>query len=453
MKVPQLPFQKLLLGYRFEKEREVVSLIYITYMIMLIFGVMVVILHLDGEENLLITYRYHAVILIGLLALWFLWKRWITLARIVTLTIFPVLILLLPPLAGLHDDEFYFWFPYVPIALSTIPHFILHTHRNRVALYVTLGLYLILAIFIDDYLILLSDGSEQIIPFVLDNRFYYNLIPVVIYLFVNVAIGLVFAKNYEYEQLVLKQQDELIQSEKMASLGTLTMGIAHEINNPLNFISGSLHALNTLKDDYLKLDQDQSPEKKVLIEQIEKIMENSFEGVKRTSDIISSLKFFANPGLEERVDVDLEGLLYTALLSIERQIPYHISIQKKIDRDTRVFCYEEQLQQVFINIIINATEVIEETQSREPKRIEVLATETKRNNTPLTFISIRNNGPAIPAKDLKKIFDPFFTLNEAGKGKGLGMAITYMIIKEHNGWIEVSNKGGLVVFDIFLPKA
>ena len=94
-----------------------------------------------------------------------------------------------------------------------------------------------------------------------------------IYVFVNLAIGVVFAKNYEYEQLLVKQQDELIQSEKMASLGTLTTGIAHEINNPLNFISGSLHALNTLMEEYLKLDSEQTPEKKVLLEQIEKIME------------------------------------------------------------------------------------------------------------------------------------------------------------------------------------
>ncbi len=452
MRIPRLPIKKLSLGYRFDKEREVVSLIYINYFIILLFGVMAIVLHLDSEENLLVTYRYHAFILIGLLELWLIRMGLITLARIIILTIIPFLILLLPPLAGLFDDEFYFWFPYIPIAISTIPHFILHTHRNRLALYITLGVYLILTIFIDDYLIFLSDGSEQIIPFVLENRFYYNLIPVIIYIFVNLAIGIVFAKNYEYEQLVLKQQDELIQSEKMASLGTLTTGIAHEINNPLNFISGSLHALNTLKDDYLKLDTNQSPEKKVLLEQIERIIENSFEGVKRTSDIITSLQFFANPGWEDLVELDLEKLFYEVLLSLEKKIPYNISIHKKITPGTRVRCYEEQLQQVFINIISNAVEVIEETHSNDHRRIEISASETKRKGTPLTRITISNNGPAIPSKDLKKIFDPFFTRKENGKGKGLGMAISYMIVKEHKGWIEVGNKSKLVVFDIFLPR-
>lgn len=450
MRIPRLPIEKLSLGYRFDKEREIVSLIYITYFMILLFGVMVIVLHLDSEENVPVTYRYHAFILIGLLELWIIRMGLITLARIIILSITPFLILLLPPLAGLHDDEFYFWFPYIPIALSIIPHFILHTYRNRLALYITLGFYLILTIFIDDYLIFLNDGSEQIIPFVLENRFYYGLIPVIIYVFVNLAIGVVLAKNYEYEQLVLKQQDELIQSEKMASLGILTTGIAHEINNPLNFISGSLHALNTLKDDYLELDLNQTPEKKILLEQIERIMENSFEGVKRTSDIIASLKFFANPRLEDLMELDMESLLYEVLLSIEKKIPYHITIHKKINPGARIRCYKEQLQQVIINIISNAMEVIEEVHSSEHKRIEIAASETKRKGSLVSRISISNNGPAIPPKDLKKIFDPFFTLNE--KGKGLGMAISYMIVKEHNGWIEVRNKGGFVVFDIFLPR-
>lgn len=452
MRIPRLPFEKLSLGYRFDKDREIVSLIYINYFTILLFGVMAIILHLDGEDNFLLTYRYHAFILIGLLELWLIRMGFITLSRIIILSISPFLILLLPPLAGLCDDEFYFWFPYVPIALSIIPHFILHTYRNRLALYITLGFYLILAIFIDDYLIFLSDGSEQIIPIVLDNRLYYNIIPVIIYIFVNLAIGVVFAKNYEYEQLVLKQQDELIQSEKMASLGTLTTGIAHEINNPLNFISGSLHALNTLKDEYLKLDINQTPEKKQLLEQIERIMENSFEGVKRTSDIIASLKFFTHPGLEDLAEMDLETLLYEVLHSIEKKIPYHINIQKNINPGTRVRCYKEQLQQVVINIISNAVEAIEETHSNDHKRIEITGSETKRKGSPVTRITIRNNGPAIPAKVIKKIFDPFFTLNETGKGKGLGMAISYMIVKEHKGWIEVHNKSGFVIFDLFLPR-
>jgi len=447
----RVPFLKnLSLGYRFDRDREVTSMVYLNYAFIILFTILISIIHLDHEENLPITYRYHAFLLISIFNLWLIRIGRINLVRILILTLTPILILILPPLAGLFDDEFYFWFPYVPIALSIIPHFILHTHRHRIALYATLGFYLLLVLFIDNYLIFLSDGSEKIIPFVIENRFYYNLIPVVIFLFVNMAIGIASAKTYEYEQIVLRQQDELIQSEKMASLSTLTTGIAHEINNPLNFISGSLHALNTLKEEYLKLDTDVTKEKKDLFKQIEKIMENSFEGVKRASDSITSLNFFANPGGAEITDQDLDHLLYGVLRQVEKKIPYNISVHKHIPAGLQVRCYKEQLQQAIINIIENAIEVIEEKKYLENKTIEIKASETRKNKNQVTKISVSNDGPAIPEKDIKKIFDPFFTLKS--ESKGLGMTISYMIITEHNGWIKAKNKDGKVVFDIFLPK-
>jgi signal transduction histidine kinase len=157
---------------------------------------------------------------------------------------------------------------------------------------------------------------------------------------VNVALGLVFAKNYSYQQIMLKQQNELIHAEKMASLGILTTGIAHEINNPLNFISGGLHALNTLKAEYEKTEGPLSPEQKKLKKQMEKIMENSMEGVLRASDIITSLSFFANPGKAVKQDHDLEQVLYSVMLSVEKRVPYHISISKDIPPGFIIRCYQ-----------------------------------------------------------------------------------------------------------------
>ena len=451
MRIRPAFYSKLSLGYRFDQDREILSLIYLHYALIILFTGIVFLLHLDKEENFLITYRYHAFLVLCILNVWLISKGFIALVQILILTLTPFLILILPPLVGLFDDEFYFWFPYFPIALSVIPHFILHTYRNRLALLITLGFYLLLVLFIDNYLIYLSNGSERIIPIVLENRLYYSLIPLFIFLFVNVAIGLVFAKNYEIEQIVRRQQDELIQSEKMASLGTLTMGIAHEINNPLNFISGSLHALDTLKGEYVKLDGDLTEEKKALIEQIEKIMENSFEGVKRASDIVTSLKFFTNPGGAEIMDQDLNQLFYEVLHRMEQSIPYHISVQKNIPAGLQVRCFKEQLQKAIINIIENAIEAIEAEKYLEHKRIEIQASEGNKNQVQVTKISISNDGPPIPEKDLKHIFDPFFSITP--DGQGLGMAICYMIIKEHNGWIEARNRNGLVVFDIFLPRS
>ena len=446
-------FSGLAMGYRFDKDREVVSLIFLSYFYILLFTVVVIMLHTSGEKLLPVTFRYHAMILLGFIQLILIRYRLWKLAKLLILTLTPFLLLLLPPLAGLSSDEFYFWFPYVPIALSIIPHFILHTYRERTALIVTLVFYFILTLFIPTYMMLLKDGTENIIPIVMENRFYYSFVPVIIFLFVNLALGLVFAKNFQYEQIMQRQQHELIRAEKMSSLGVLTTGIAHEINNPMNFISGGLHATSTLKNELIKLEGSPSEEKIRLYKQMDKIMENTLEGVERVTDIVTSLKFFSNPGQAIKKGHDLNKLLYTVLLHLEKKIPYYISVSKSIPEGTSIFCYDEQLQQVFTHILLNAIQVLEEVKGDVHKTITISAREGKKENKPATFVSISNDGPPIPEKEIQKIYDPFYTLDNSGKGKGLGMAISYMIMKEHQGWIEVRNENNLVIFDVILPSS
>jgi len=439
------------MGHRFDREREVVSLIYLSYFFILLFSCIVILLYATGEDLLPVTYRYHVMILIGIVELVLIRFRLFSLAKILILTLTPFLLLILPTLAGLTSDEFYFWFPYVPIGLSLIPHFILHTYRNRIVLLITLMAYFLLALFIPAIMLHLKDGTELIIPIVIANRFYYSFVPLVIYIFVNVALGLVFAENYRYEQIMIQQQDELIRSEKMASLGTLTTGIAHEINNPLNFISGGLHALKTLMNQFNIPESEVSPKNKELAYKMDKIMENSLEGVQRASEIITSLKFFANPGKMVKRENDLDAILFSVMLSIERMIPYNVSFSKDLPSGIKIYCYEEQIQQVISNILHNALEAIEEMDEKMHRKIHISASMIKRDKKYMTCISIRNNGPSIPEVDIKKIFDPFFTLKENSTGKGLGMSISYMIVKEHNGWIEARNDGEWVIFDVILP--
>ena len=443
---------KFNLGYRFSTDREVFSLLYLVYFMIFLFVVVLILLHTGPEELVPVSYRYHSLLALSFIMVGLIRLGWLTLARILILVVIPFVLIILPPMAGLTSDEFFFWFPYVPIALSLIPHFILHTHRHRLALILTLVAYFILAIFIDDYLIFMSDGSEKIIPFVLANQYYYNLIPLIFYIFVNLALGLVFAKNYRYEQIMLRQQNELIQAEKMASLGLLTTGIAHEINNPLNFISGGLHALETLKGEYLKMEGPPSAEKKDLMERMEKIMENTMEGVLRVSDVVTSLNLFANPGRAKKQDHDLDQLLYTVILSIEKRLPYHISLSKEIPPGYIIHCHDEQFQQVFIHILMNAIEAIESMEEKDPRRIYISASNTIKEKEEVSCISIRNDGPALPEEEIGRIFDPYFSLKEDGKGRGLGMAISYMIVTEHKGWIEARNEEGQVVFDVLLPR-
>jgi signal transduction histidine kinase len=444
-------FEKISMGYSFSQNREALSLVYICYFLILVFIFVVILLHTSGDQLIPITYRYHAFILFCFIELWFLYKRWISLASILILVVTPFFLLILPPLAGLFDDEFYFWFPYIPIGLSLIPHFTLHPVRQRITLIITLVIYMLISLLIDNFLIYMSDGHGKIIPIVMENRFYYNLIPVLLFIYVNLALGLLFAQNYRYELIMQKQQEHLVQAEKMASLGTLTSGIAHEINNPLNFISGSLHALNTLTEQYMKEEEEKPGEKKKILQQMEQVIDRSFEGVNRASDIISKLEFFANPGHEEKKEVNLDTLLYASLSRIESRLPYYIVLNKRIPRGLTVWCHEQQLQLVFSHILRNAIDALESKKDKNRERIEITASEKKIDGPWFTRISFRNSGPPIPEKDLKQIFDPFFSSRDPGEGIGLGMSLSYMIVRNHGGRIEVRNREGMVEFDVLLP--
>jgi signal transduction histidine kinase len=443
-------YTKFSLGYRFEKEKEAVALVFVQYFIALLFFIVVILIHVQ-EEMLPVTYRYHAMVVMGLLSLILLRIRWIGLVKVITLTVPPVLLLLIPPICGLVEDEFFFWFPYVPIALSLIPHFILHPIRNRRSLIIIILFYFTLVLMIDNLLIYFSQPGVQMVEIVLANNFYYNLIPVFIFAFVNLGLGLLFRQNARYEEIMKTQQQELAQAEKMASLGTLAAGIAHEINNPLNFISGSLHALNTLKGEFLKVQEYILPEQQQLLKQIEEIMQNSFEGVHRASEIISSLKFFASPVRDEKRVQDLEKLLYPVLLDCQSRVPENTRLVKKIEPGLSVRCFEEPLQQAFANILDNAIEAIESKEERENELIELVAVKDTKSRLPLAHVTISNSGPLIPEDELRQVFDPFFTSKETGMGSGLGMTISYLIIGEHQGTIKIRNMESGVVVDIFLP--
>lgn len=445
-----LRLEKLTFGIRFDRDRETVTLIYFSYFYIILFSLISILLEVSDEELIPISYRYHSMIGLGILLLVLIRFRLYKLAKALMLSIPPFLILLAPALAGLHSDEFYFWFPYIPIALSLIPHFILHVRRERISLYISLSIYFLLAVLIDDYLILMSEGSEDILPIIEIHRFYYSLIPVIIFLFVNLALGIVLSENYRYEQIAVQRKDELIQSEKMASLGTMTAGIAHEINNPLNFISSGLHATRGIRQEFI--DEGEMTEKKIeLIERMDKIQESTQEGIKRVSGIVSSMAFFANPGKAEKQEIELNSILNQAWKSLEKTLGYDIQVIKEFEDKFSIYCYGEQMQQVFRHILDNAIKALEKTRPGTKKLIHISATVGKKYKQEVCYISFFNTGPEIPEEDLNKIYDPFFTSSDPGKGPGMGMAISYMIVKEHKGWIEAKNKDDGIEFRVILP--
>ena len=258
----------------------------------------------------------------------------------------------------------------------------------------------------------------------------------------------------------LKQtQTQLIQTEKMSSLGQMVAGIAHEINNPVNFITGNLvHAKNYIADlvEVIELYQQHYPEPvaaieeaafdvdlEFLIEDLPKLLSSMEMGADRIRQIVLSLRNFSRLDEAEMKPVNIhEGIDNTLLILQHRLSPTGkkpgIEIVKEYGELPRVECYPGQLNQVFMNILSNAMDALE---NQSAPRTIAIRTEVAPANSdfspPQVRIWIRDNGSGMTEEVKKHLFDPFFTTKPVGKGTGLGMSISYKIVVEkHGGTIE-----------------
>lgn len=230
-------------------------------------------------------------------------------------------------------------------------------------------------------------------------------------------------------------QKQLIQVEKMASLGVLTAGIAHEINNPLNFISGGVLGLKSyVKDNFPVHDQN-----------IEALMMAINEGVRRTCEIVESLNRYSMKSDLPKMESNINTILDGCLVLLYNKTKNRIEIEKQYCCDEIiVYSNEGQLQQAFLNILTNAVYAIGD------KGKIVVKTDLDANNA---YVSITDNGCGISKENLTKITDPFFTTKPPGQGTGLGLSITYSIISEHGGTLEFdSEKGKGTTVNVILPR-
>ena len=272
-----------------------------------------------------------------------------------------------------------------------------------------------------------------------------------------------------------KLEIQLLQSEKMASLGQLAAGVAHEINNPVGFVSSNLTTLldyqkdikclteeyrklsSAIKDIDTKADLPSSiTELLAHIKNIEKevdidyimgdvmdLIEESKDGTDRIKKIVLDMKDFAHPGEDEKKNLDINKGIESTLNVVRNEIKYKAEVTKDYGEIPLVEGYPQQLNQVFMNILVNAAQAIEE---RGEIKIDTQAVDG------FVVITISDTGAGIHEENLSKIFDPFFTTKEVGKGTGLGMNVAYGIIKKHNGIIEVdSTVGKGTTFRIRIP--
>ncbi|HEY5747288.1 MAG TPA: ATP-binding protein [Chryseolinea sp.] len=235
-------------------------------------------------------------------------------------------------------------------------------------------------------------------------------------------------------------QEHLIQSEKMVSLGVLTAGIAHEINNPLNFISGGVEALTSEIDDLNKAAGDPSALQKNFSESeknIRDILTTIGNGVQRTNKIIMNLLFFSSPQTRGMEKIDVHETLEAALTILNSKLKEgNIQVIKNYKTLPLILASAVQLSQVFLNIIDNAIYAMGKVEG--PRNL-IISTALQGD---VVKISISDNGPGIPPALQRKIMDPFFTTKEVGKGTGLGLSISLGIINNHQGSLHVMSEDG-----------
>ncbi len=246
--------------------------------------------------------------------------------------------------------------------------------------------------------------------------------------------------------LALKQaQSRLILADRLAMLGQVAAGVAHEINNPVGFVSSNLETFEKYLDKISHICRNvPEDEKRFILEDLKPLLAESRSGLERIKKIVANLRTFATADVKDTVEpADLHRILEGALSIAWNEIKYKAEVQKDYGPLPVVRVHTQQIGQVFINLLVNAAQAIAEKGT--------IFVRTAQENG-FALVEIRDDGPGLSEDARKHLFEPFFTTKEAGRGTGLGLSISDEIIKKHGGRIEVKSEPGQgACFRIYLP--
>lgn len=266
-------------------------------------------------------------------------------------------------------------------------------------------------------------------------------------------------------EIILQQmQGQIIQQEKMASIGQLAAGVAHEINNPMGFITSNLTSLGKYADrldEYIAAlqqslfscpthpdiaDIDRLRQKlKVdyIISDLRELVNESLDGANRVRRIVQDLKSFSRVDQAECCRTNLNEALETTINIAWNELKYIATLERNFGEIPEIVCYPQQLNQVFLNLLVNAAQAME-------KQGNIIV--RTWSDDEYVFVSVKDSGKGMPEDVKRHIFEPFFTTKEAGKGTGLGLSISADIVRKHKGEITVESEVGVgTTFIVRLP--
>ena len=265
----------------------------------------------------------------------------------------------------------------------------------------------------------------------------------------------------ETHEALKAAQKQLIQSEKMASLGRLVAGVAHELNNPISFVFGNMYALRNYEQRFrryldavhrnISVEEREALRRELkidrILDDIGPLLDGSLEGAERVRDIVQELRRFSTPMNDEACRFDLVALVNSSLHWVLKSARNQPTVRIEMPEHVEIVGKEGYIQQILINLLQNSLDAVEEVAQPE---IAV----TLHDEGDAVAVVIADNGPGISDENLLRVFDPFFTTKPVGKGTGLGLYISYGLATEQcNGGLSVENgaRGG-AVFTLTLPR-